>query len=361
VGLVACVLVLDTTGATAALTYDKAVEARADRRCAAYAEVHAGVRCGRPAPGLPPPADAGAPAEIVLDEDAPDPMVVPLDDGTYRMFTTDGFYGTVPMWTSTDLRTWTYAGDAMPELPAWAQPGGTWAPDVHEEEDGTWVLWFTAREAVAAPGQSFPQACIGVATADDVAGPYTPAPDEAICMHEHLGSIDAGVYEDTDGRRWLHWKSDDNALPGHGLASIWVAPLDDAGTGAAGPPTAVLTVDRSWEAPLVEQSDFARGPDGTLWLFYSANDSGTRDYGMGVARCDSPIGPCTKPFDRRWLGANDQGQGPGEASLFVDHDGLLRIVYSPWFIRGPMTPRPVALAAIAFDGVGPYLARPPGH
>jgi beta-xylosidase len=97
----------------------------------------------------------------------------------------------------------------------------------------------------------------------------------------------------------------------------------------------------------------------THWLFYSGNWFNQPAYAIGAARCEGPAGPCTKPFDRPFLETNAQGAGPGEGSLFVDADGALWMVYSPWAVDyETYTPRPVALARIGLDPIGPYLAAP---
>ncbi|MCU1375230.1 MAG: hypothetical protein JWO68_2516, partial [Actinomycetia bacterium] len=78
-------------------------------------------------------------------------------------------------------------------------------------------------------------------------------------------------------------------------------------------------------------------------------------YGIGVAECTGPAGPCRKPLGRPWLGTNAQGAGPGEASLFRDGRGWW-IVYGPWAVDfDTPTPRPVALARVVFGAVRPYL------
>ena len=40
---------------------------------------------------------------------------------------------------------------------------------------------------------------------------------------------------------------------------------------------------------------------GRYWLFYSANEWGTDQYGIGIAQCRSVSGPCTKPLQHAWL------------------------------------------------------------
>ena len=57
---------------------------------------------------------------------------------------------------------------------------------------------------------------------------------------------------------------------------------------------------------------------GTFWLFYSANLWGTPNYGIGIARCASVAGPCSKPLSHtRGSQRPHPGnplRGPGERS-----------------------------------------------
>jgi len=51
-----------------------------------------------------------------------------------------------------------------------------------------------------------------------------------------------------------------------------------------------------------------------VWLFYSDNLWGHKTYGIGIARCASVTGLCTKPLDHAWVAADADrvsDQGPG--------------------------------------------------
>jgi arabinan endo-1,5-alpha-L-arabinosidase len=49
-------------------------------------------------------------------------------------------------------------------------------------------------------------------------------------------------------------------------------------------------------------------------MFYSGSDFSTREYGIGVAVSDSPLGPFEK-MPEPLLGSNDKWIGPGHPSL----------------------------------------------
>ena len=54
----------------------------------------------------------------------------------------------MPVLASEDLATWRTLGDALPQLPGWAQAGHTWAPAVLARPGG-FVLYVTVREPVS--------------------------------------------------------------------------------------------------------------------------------------------------------------------------------------------------------------------
>ncbi len=288
----------------------------------------------------------------------PNPFVLPVDDG-YLMFTTEardavGAKQNVPVLRSASLRSWAFVRDALPDVGAWATPEATWAPDV-AHVDGGWALYYTARLAGHRPATQ----CIGAAVAGAPEGPYRPGTKPIVCQLDRGGSIDPRTFRAGDGTLWLHWKSDDNAdVDGTSTSTIYAQELSADGTTLVGAPARILEVSQPWEGRIVEAPDMIEAA-GSRWLFYSGNWFNQPDYAIGVARCDSPAGPCTKVFDRPWLASNAQGSGPGEGSLFQDHDGRWRLIYSPVAQQyRSETDRPIALATVGFDDHGPYLADP---
>src|SRR5690606_1692460 len=156
--------------------------------------------------------------------------------------------------------------EAMPNLPAWAMLGYTWAPDVRKV-DGGYVLWFTARLGGGRPDFEDRSQCIGVAVAPNPEGPFVPTADEpAICQLDRWGSIDPRTFLDDDGSLWRHWKSDDNAeLEGTNKASIFAQRLADDGVTLVGEPTEILTADQEWEGRIVEAPQMVE-MEGRHWL-----------------------------------------------------------------------------------------------
>jgi hypothetical protein len=82
--------------------------------------------------------------------------------------------------------------------------------------------------------------------------------------------------------------------------------------------------DRGWKRNAV----VANG--GHYFLFYSGNNWKSSAYGVGVAVCTGPLGPCSKPLSGPILGTGSNIQGPGGASVFVDGTGSFWIAFHAW-------------------------------
>ncbi|WP_019135669.1 glycoside hydrolase family 43 protein [Cellulomonas massiliensis] len=267
----------------------------------------------------PAPASSSAdPDAPLIDEDFPDPDVVATDDG-WRAFAT-GMNGlNIRTATTPDLRSWTVERrDVLPTLPAWASTGRTWAPDVSQRADGTWVMYVTALHTDSG------RQCIGVATSPTADGTFTPADDEPlVCPVDEGGAIDASTFTDDDGTRYLLWKTDGNCC---GLDTwIEIAPLSQDGLALAGEPTRLLHQDQPWEGDLVEAPTLVRHDDAYV-LLYSANAYGGDAYAVGAARASDLLGPYTKQPDPL-LASHGDLRGPGGQDVVATDDGDVLVVH----------------------------------
>jgi hypothetical protein len=308
----------------------------------------------------PPPApDPEAPARFILEgPDAPDPFML-YEGGRYYLYTSEGSLAhmNVPVWTTKTIGQWGAVSDAMPDLPAWAVPGFTWAPDVVRVVGG-WALYFTS----VVKGFSPSMECIGAAFGRSPIGPFVPESKPFICQSDQRGSIDPRSFVDANGNVWLYWKSDNNADPNSywpgpsRITKIWAARLGPRGRHLISTPVEVFRPDEPWQGTIVEAPQMVL-VQGRYWLFFSANWFNQPAYGIGVASCAGPTGPCDDPSPAPWLGSNAQGAGPGEPSVFRGPTGMW-LLYTPWASNDPRpTPnRPVAMVRIGFGPGGPYLA-----
>jgi len=276
--------------------------------------------CAAPAaePGESPTPENG----FALDIDFPDPDVLEVD-GVYYAYATNAPGVNVQVATSTDLSTWERNDtDALPELPEWASPGKTWAPEVTALDDGTFAMYFTT--ANTTPSAQ----CIGVATSTDPLGPFEPVGPALVCPTEEGGAIDATTFADDDGSLYLVFKNDGNCC---GLDTwLQIAPLAADGLTLAGEPTRLIKQTESWEGTLIEAPTLVERDD-RFFLFYSANDYGGEDYATGYATADALLGPYTKADGPLMTTDLSDGRylGPGGQDVIEGPDGDV-IVFHSW-------------------------------
>jgi arabinan endo-1,5-alpha-L-arabinosidase len=284
--------------------------------------------CGSDTPdAAEPSASESAPASgvnPVIDRDFPDPDVLEVD-GTYYAYATNGQNHNVQVASSTDLETWEdLPDDALPTLPTWVIPGKTWAPEVTQLEDGSFVMYTTTTNFDPT------LQCIAVATADSPEGPFEIVGDQMlVCPEDDGGAIDASTFLDDDGTRYLLWKNDGNCC---GMDTwLHIAPLSDDGLSLAGKETELVKQDQGWEGNLVEAPTLVER-DGTYVLMYSANDYGSDKYAVGYATADSPTGPFTKAEEPLLTTDISNGEfvGPGGQDVVTAPDGSDRLVFHSW-------------------------------
>ena len=112
--------------------------------------------------------------------------------------------GNIPVYDNTALSNdgWVNLGDALPNLPGWAQAGKTWRPSLINV-NGTYLLYFSAINARTG------NHCIGVASSTTVTGPFSNQKNPLICVQ---GSevIDPYPFLDDNGQLYLTWKQGGN-------------------------------------------------------------------------------------------------------------------------------------------------------
>jgi len=260
----------------------------------------------------------------IFGGDFADPFVLEIDD-IYYAYATNTFGANVPLMAALSGESGRYLGDVLPDLPAWSEPGHVWAPSVSSVGDD-YVLWYSTRDSASG------RQCISVASADHPAGPFLDDSIEPlICDLAEGGSIDPSPFLDSDGSRWLLWKSEGNCC---GLATvIYSQQLTADGLGVAGDPVELIRNDLWWERDVVEGPSMAQGPGG-YHLLYSANRWDTDAYSVGHAACESVTGPCVKDPEP-WLASYDGAWGPGGPEFVVNSDGWVGlVVYHAWTADG---------------------------
>jgi hypothetical protein len=224
-----------------------------------------------------------------------------------------------------------FLGDAMPKVPSWTVSGYQWGPDVWARPDGTYVMYYSTPATIPLGCLATPPAhgcvktahgvtnaeCISRATASNPTGPFVDNSTSAfVCPIADGGAIDPAVFVDSSGTPWLLWKSDGDCC--NEPTSLYSQQLSSDGLSTVGPPHRLIGATQPWEDHLVEAPAMVEDHD-HFWLFYSGSLWGHPTYGIGIARCQSVVGPCTQPLDHAWVASHADGvsdQGPGGEDFY---------------------------------------------
>lgn len=270
-------------------------------------------------------AASAAGAAPAINQDFPDPDTLQVD-GTYYAYATQPARAghNVQVATSNDLESWELLeDDPLPQLPKWAAPGRTWAPEVTAVAD-RFVLYFTARSID--PDMQ----CIGVATARQPLGPFRPVGSKPlVCPQAQGGAIDAASFVDEDGTRYLLWKNDGNCCGKD--TWIYLQTTSQDGLTLTGKPHRLIKQGQPWEGNLVEAPTLVRR-DGIYVLLYSANDYSGGEYATGYASSKAITGPYRKAKEPLLSSAGTDGAytGPGGQDVVTDADGNDHLVFHDW-------------------------------
>ena len=295
-----------------------------------------------------PPEELPADVQPVWPLDFPDPFVLPIGE-EYRAYATASGFVQVQRLDSPTFQGWTGPIDALPVRAAWAVSLSAWAPAVIEV-DGTYLLYYTARV------DGTDKHCISVAEGPNPDGPFVdPSTEPWVCPEELGGAIDPSPFRDEDGSLYLLWKNDGVTLRRE--SAIFSQRLTADGRSLEGDAVLLIGTDQDWEYPHVEAPSMIL-VDGTYWLAYSGNWWNQDVYGVGFARCESPAGPCEKPFDEPLVASTPGAEGPGGAEFFIDRWGRPLLAYHAW-TGEPGYPGHRALRIVGVDlsGATPLILR----
>ena len=309
----------------------------------------------QPAPGpaaSSPAASAAAGfANPVYDNDFPDPTVVSAG-GTYWAMATNGNGQNVQTLQSEDLTRWEQGADALPTVAKWSTEGKVWAPEVAALGPKSYALYYTTM----APDPKIQ--CISVATGAKPEGPYVDRSSKPlVCEEDQGGSIDADAFTAADGKRYLYWKNDGNAIGVNTYLSV--QQLDSAGTRLVGKPRRLFKEGLPWEGRLVEAPMMWENA-GKYHMFYSANAYDSDSYAVGHAVANSPLGPFTKTPEPV-LATNDVAAGPGHCTL-VEKDGKVWMIYHAWppdAVGSAVPGRTMWVSEVTFAADGSVSVVPP--
>ncbi|MEV0620591.1 family 43 glycosylhydrolase [Nonomuraea sp. NPDC050404] len=257
-----------------------------------------------PAIGAQPAAAAVAPTKMI-NADFPDPDVLQVGS-TFYAYSTSSRAGRIQVASAPSATgPWTVRGDALPNKPSWTGSGGFWAPDVSRRPDGRYLMYFTG------PSTAAGRMCIGAATSADPLGPFQPTSGSPlVCDAAEGGDIDPSSFVDADGKRYLLYKNDGNAV---GRPTIlWLQQVGADGVTFIGGRRELIRNDRPEEAGVIEAPVLVKRASQYV-LFYSAGSYTNNTYFTSYAVSPSLTGPYTKAYRPLMTTATFDGavQGPG--------------------------------------------------
>lgn len=264
-----------------------------------------------------------------------DPTIVRQGANYYLTGTTNTIPQGFSMLVSKDLKNWTSTGPLLTEGPQVYGDKGFWAPQLYLNGK-TWQLAYTANEQVA------------VAESPSLTGPFTQKQVKPVDASEK--NIDPFIFTDDDGKTYLYHVRFNNGN------YLWVAAYDK-NTMSIDPSTLkqCLGNTEAWEnTPDYPAAPIMEGPTvikhkGKYYLFYSANHFMSRDYAVGYAVADSPMGPWHKSADNRIIHRSIVGEnGSGHGDVFADKKGNLFYVYHVHNSNHAVSPRLTRIVPLHF-------------
>ena len=249
----------------------------------------------------------------------PDPSICRVGD-TYYLATSSFEYAPgVPIFRSTDLRSWELVGHALHrpsqlDVSKAGPSGGIFAPTLRHHDGRFWVITTNWSDD---GGQL-------IVHADDAAGPWS----EPVRIPSAIG-IDPDLAWDVDGRCLMTWTGPPEDSVPAGIRQAAIDPL----TGAILGETRWLWAGTGGKFP--------EGPHlyriGDHWYLLIAEGGTERGHAVTIARGDSPSGPFESNPRNPILthrGTDEPVQNTGHADLVERPDGSWAMVYHGIRARG---------------------------
>lgn len=273
------------------------------------------------------------------DVPLPDPFVYTENGLYYIVGTNDRDVNTVDCYVTADFSTYELHRDIF--VPAQFEGWENERPEVYAPEiycfDGVYYLYYSANDT------SGVRRC-SVAVADNPLGPYAPLVNDRVdglarplFQHEDHPerALDATVFTDDDGRRYLYYTvtGDTQHIVGVELISPYEADwstytrLVVPGWPDSESEETVL----AWELYRDHRIEIAEAPfmlksGGKYYLTYSVNGCWNKYYNVCYAVSDSPLGNFVKPYEEGKLWTNLLLGYPGtndrSSALYRQWDGF---------------------------------------
>lgn len=244
---------------------------------------------------------------------AGDPFILAYQDKYYLYATTensreleaanafdtdiDGNDG-IQVYESSDLVNWQNRGFCLKKEDVIGERW-FWAPEV-TYHNGKFYMVYSSEEHPA------------IAISDSPLGPFRQTEKKWLRKDK---SIDGHIFIDDDGTAYLYYVRLDEGN------RIFVARLSDSLTEIAEEyEQCLISANEPWETIdcNVAEGPFVLKHNGTYYLIYSCNHTRSKDYAVGYATSDSPLGPFEKYSANPILHKNGEIAGTGHNSFFYD-------------------------------------------
>ncbi len=285
-----------------------------------------------------------------------DPYVLHVKGDNYYMYGTGGGAKKgFAAYSSSDLVHWKHEGQVYfgNNKNGWGEKD-YWAPEVYQHK-GKFYMFYSAHWKVN-PHQELENYKIGVAVADRPTGPFVDLYDRPI-FDPGYPIIDANVLFEPNGKIYLYYSRCAYKHPVESEVADWArkkgwfkeieeswvygVEMKSDFSGIIGEPVLLLRPpvnmndkQAEWESRSVTSKEvnrrwtegsfiFQRG--GTYYMMYSANYFGGKNYAVGYATSNNPLGPFVKAANNPVLQKNtEQGgivTGTGHNSVTTSPDG----------------------------------------
>ncbi|MFW5754664.1 MAG: glycoside hydrolase family 43 protein, partial [Marinilabiliaceae bacterium] len=244
----------------------------------------------------------------VVPGDIPDPTIIRVDDTYYAAGTSSDFGGNYPLYESKDLVNWDQIGYVFNELPAWASDS-FWAPELYYQ-DGTFYVYYAAKR------KSDRISCIGVATTTDIHEGFT---DRGIVVEWGDEAIDAFVFQDEEGARYISWKA--YGLTEGRPVEILCSELSSDGLELVGEHFSLTDHSEGWEGSGHEGQCIVKKDD-HYYMFYSIGGccDNQCSYRVKVAR-SKELRSGWEQYPEPILEGGEEWVCPGHGTLVSTSDG----------------------------------------
>jgi GH43 family beta-xylosidase len=280
--------------------------------------------------------------------------------GKYYMYCTGGKFR---CWSSDTFKSWTEHGDAYTVTEKSFGTQNYWAPEVYKWNGAYYMVYSAARKVEGSLSSTGLRHSIGLAKADNPAGPFTDVYDHPLFAPDY-SVIDASLLFDDDGKIYLYYARDcsENVVDGKKTSQVYGIELASDLSGTVGEPVLLATPTSAWElksgGTLWNEGPCVFKKNGTYYLLFTANYYASAAYSVGYATASSPLGTYTKAAENPILiGDGKKTSGTGHCSVTRSPDGSeLYLVYHS-HADVTQTTNPVANRTPCFDKL---VVRPDG-